>query len=285
MATLNDPRYPIYIPSKGRHESRRTVKALESMGVPYHIVVEPQEFDSYAAVIDLRNILVLPWSKPDSHTELVPTRNWIWDHAVARGAERHWQLDDNIMYFYRFNANQHHVMNSGAAFRAAEDFVDRYTNVAQAGMQYAMFAPIRTKHTKPFILNTRIYSCTLNKNDIPYRYRGIYNDDTDISLRALKDGWCTILFTSFLAHKAATMRVKGGNTPIYQANATFDGRLEMARSLQRQHPDVVKITRKWGRWQHQVDYRPFKGNKLIRRKGIDVPKGVDNYGMRLKVNE
>jgi hypothetical protein len=44
---------------------------------------------------------------------------------------------------------------------------------------------------------------------------------------------------------------------------------------------VVKIIRKWGRWQHQVDYRPFRSNKLIRRPGVEVPEGVDNYGMRL----
>jgi hypothetical protein len=56
----------------------------------------------------------------------------------------------------------------------------------------------------------------------------------------------------------------------------------MARSLQRQHPDVVKIVRKWGRWQHSVDYRPFANNRLVlRRDHPRVAPGVDNYGMRL----
>ncbi len=57
--------------------------------------------------------------------------------------------------------------------------------------------------------------------------------------------------------------MKGGNTDeLYKQTPEFDGRWEMAKSLVMQHPDVTKITRKWGRWQHQVDYRPFKGNKL-----------------------
>jgi hypothetical protein len=74
------------------------------------------------------------------------------------------------------------------------------------------------------------------------------------------------------------MTMKGGNTDeLYQG----DGRLKMAQSLQQQHPDVVTITRKWGRWQHQVDYRPFKSNRLIKRDDIDIPKGVNNYGMIL----
>jgi hypothetical protein len=47
-----NPCYPIYIISKGRWESRLTSKALEKMQVPYHIVVEPQEYDNYASVID-----------------------------------------------------------------------------------------------------------------------------------------------------------------------------------------------------------------------------------------
>jgi hypothetical protein len=37
------PQYPVYVISKSRWESRLTVKALEKMGVPYHIVIEPQE--------------------------------------------------------------------------------------------------------------------------------------------------------------------------------------------------------------------------------------------------
>jgi hypothetical protein len=55
----------------------------------------------------------------------------------------------------------------------------------------------------------------------------------------------------------------------------------MARSLQRQHPDVVRITRKWRRFQHQVDYRPFVKNKLKRLADIEVREGVNEYGMEL----
>lgn len=110
----------------------------------------------------------------------------------------------------------------------------------------------------------------------------IYNEDTDLSLRVLKSGRCTILFNAFLANKTATMTLKGGNTDeLYKQNKEFDGRLEMARSLERQHPDVVKVTRKWGRWQHHVDYRPFRGNRLILRDGVQIPDGVNNFGMKL----
>jgi hypothetical protein len=235
-----NPSYPVYIVSKGRWKARHTARALEALGVPYHIVVEPQEADQYRAVIDAAKVLVLPFS----NLGLVPARNWVWEHAIATGATRHWILDDNISGFYRLNENLKIPVESGAIFRAAEAFVDRYENVAEAGFNYFMFAP-RRNVLPPFYLNTRVYSCILLRNDLPYRWRGVYNDDTDLSLRILKDGHCTLLFNAFLAKKLTTMTVKGGNTELYQG----DGRRLMAESLVEQHPDVARVTWKWGRWQ------------------------------------
>ena len=270
-----NPSYPVYIISKGRWESRLTSKALEKMGVPYYIVIEPQEFDNYVAVISEEKILVLPFSNLGQGS--IPARNWVWEHSIEAGAARHWILDDNILCFWRLNKNRRLKVFTGTIFKAIEDFSNRYKNIALAGPHDEMWLPLREKHP-PFLLNSRIYSCILIRNDIPYRWRGRYNEDTDLSLRVLKDGWCTILFHAFVMDKAVTMTMKGGNTDeLYQD----DGRLKMAQSLQRQHPDVAKITRRWGRWQHYVDYRPFKNNRLIRRDDVVIPQGINNYGMRL----
>lgn len=274
-----NPKYPIYIISKGRWESRLTVKALDERRIPYRIVIEPQEYEQYAAVIDPALILVLPFSNLGQGS--IPARNWVWGHAVQAGAARHWILDDNIRTFYRLHQNQKIRTASGVTFRAVEDWCDRYTNLALAGMQYQYLAK-RKQHLKPLVMNTRIYSCILVNNEIPFRWRGRYNEDTDLSLRALKDGWCTAEFQAFLADKQTTMTMKGGNTDeLYQG----DGRLKMAQELQRNHPDVTKITWKWGRWQHQVDYRPFKYNRLILRPGVVIPDEPNNYGMKLVKRE
>lgn len=270
-----NPKYPIYIPSKGRWESRLTSKSLEAIGVPYKIVIEEGEYDKYAAVIDPKKILVLPFSGKG----LVPSRNWIKEHSLSIGAERHWQLDDNINGFYRFNRNFKVPVGSGTILRVAEEFVDRYENVAFSGFNYFMFARRKDANIPPLYLNTRIYSCTLVNNKYKYRWRGVYNDDTDISLRALKDGLCTVLFNAFLCWKMTTMTIDGGNTPIYQKDENGDGRLRMAQSLVDQHPDVTRIIWRFNRWQHYVDYTPFKANKLILKEGIEVPKGVNNFGM------
>lgn len=272
-----NPKYPVYVISKGRWESRLTSRFLEKANVPYYIVIEPQEYEKYAAVIHPMKILVLPFSNLGQGS--IPARNWVWEHSISEGAARHWILDDNIAGLSYFTNNQRHHLQTGTGFAVMEDFADRYTNMALCGPQYDFFMPKREAHHNPIILNSRVYSFILIQNDIPYRWRGRYNEDTDLSLRALKDGWCTTLFQVFLQKKAATMQMKGGNTDeLYQG----DGRLKMAQSLQEQHPDVTKITWKWGRWQHQVDYRPFKKNRPILRPGVVIPDEPNNYGMVLR---
>lgn len=271
-----NPKYPVYIISKGRADTRKTAKALEEINVPYSIVVEPQEFADYAAVIDPAKILTLPFSNLGQGS--IPARNWVWDHAQSTGARRHWILDDNIEGFYRLNNNLKTPVGDGTIFKCAEVLVDRYKNVPKAGFNYFMFAPRKTV-VPPLYLNTRVYSCILLENSAPYRWRGRYNEDTDLSLRILKDGHCTILFNAFLAGKSQTMTMKGGNTESLYSE---DGRLHMSESLVEQHPDVAKNTWKWGRHQHHVDYRQFRKNRLLPVDSNNMPSGVDNFGMVLQ---
>ena len=283
-----NPEHPVYIVSKGRWESRLTSKALEHMTVPYKIIVEESEFDKYAEVIDLTKILILPQSYLDAYDtcdDLGETkskgpgaaRNFAWDHSISVGAKKHWVLDDNFDAFHRFNRNMKNEVDSGTIFRLMEMFVDRYENVPIAGPNYYSFCKT-TDAVPPFILNTRIYSCLLIQNDIPYRWRGRYNEDTDLSLRVLKDGYCTIQFNAFLAGKVTTQRMKGGNTADFYAQ---EGTLAKSKMLADMHPDVASVVWRFNRWHHHVDYRPFKVNKLIRKSGLNIPDCINNYGMIL----
>ena len=108
-----------------------------------------------------------------------------------------------------------------------------------------------------------------------------YNDDTDLCLRILKDGLPTVQINAFLIDKGTTMQLKGGMTDYYLSDEC-KGRLAFAEELQKAHPDVATITQKFGRWHHQVNYKPFKKNKLIRKEGIIIENKVNEYGMVLK---
>jgi hypothetical protein len=279
VVTTALPRYPIYIPSKGRSENCLTARFLAKDGVPFYLVVEPQEVDEYAARFGEEHILVLPFSNQGS---VIPARNWIKERATAGGYERHWQLDDNIRWRWigrRWKA-QRFRCNAGIALAAVEDFVDRYENVAIAGLNYDMFLPDRQKYA-PFNLNCHVYSCSLILNSLPHKWRGRYNEDTDICLQVLADGWCTVLINAFTAHKVWTMQMVGGNTSaLYQG----DGRLRMARSLERLWPGVVTTKRRFQRPQHIVKdaWRRFD-TPLKLKEGInlsELPK-TNEYGMEL----
>ena len=269
------PKYPIYIVSKGRSDTRLTSKALETMGVPYFIVVEPQQRADYEAVIDPAKVLSLPRGDHGCGPGLA--RNWAWEHSILLGAERHWVMDDNIQAFYRFNHNRQIRAETGSIFRAMEDFVDRYENIYISGPQYFMFVARKEKYP-PYCLNTRIYSCNLILNRIPYRWQGKYNEDTDLSLQVLKDGFCTCQFNAFLQWKMPTQTVKGGCTAEFYGK---EGTINKSRLLELMHPDVARVSWKFNRWHHEVNYEPFKKNKLIRKVGLLLPESNDEYGMTL----
>lgn len=280
-----NPKNPVYIISKGRWETRKTARALDSMGVPFFIVVEASEYHKYKEVVTGGTVLVLDKKYQDEYDPMTKddwksngpgaARNFCWDHSIDLGADSHWVLDDNIPAFGRVNKNTYARVNSGTIFKVAEDFVDRYENVAIAGFQYFMFMVFKEERPA-FILNSRIYSCLLIRNDIPYRWRGRYNEDTDLSLRVLKDGWCTIQFNAFIQEKATTQTIRGGNTEEFYA---YEGTMNKSKMLAEMHPDVARVMWRYNRWHHYVDYSSFKKNKLKLKKDINISNGNNEYGM------
>lgn len=284
MKTIHKNQYPIYIPSKGRHESRLTVKLFDRLGIDYFVVVEPQEFDAYAKVIDKSKLIVTP----HQNKGLTETRNFIWDYAQKSGVKKFWTFDDNIQGLFRLNRNMNIPVADGTILKCIEDFAARYENIGVCGMNYFMFSSRKSK-LSPFTLNTRVYSNMLlncnekNPDGTPFRNNLYYNDDTDLNLRMLKMGKCTVQFNAFLINKAQTMTVKGGNTEKYLADGE-DTRRKATQILIDAHPDCARMTFKFKRWHHEVDYSKWKKNKLIRVANYDeiVKKGINDYGMELQ---
>lgn len=265
------------------------MRALERMSCPYYVVIEEQEFDTYAAVIDRSHLLVLDkqyqrdYDTCDRRGDTVgrgpgPARNFAWEHSIRNGHAWHWVMDDNIRLFARCHQNMKIPVTDGTIFRCMEDFCLRYRNVAMAGPNYFMFTPRKEKFP-PFVMNTRIYSCNLIRNDVPFRWRGRYNEDTDLSLRMLKGDWCTVQFNAFVQLKMPTQIIKGGNTAEFYAKEGTGAKSLMLYNL---HPDVSRVVWKFGRVHHYVDYRPFRTNRLALRDGVERADGPDNYGMTLQ---
>lgn len=134
------------------------------------------------------------------------------------------------------------------------------------------------------------------RNDCKHRWRGRYNEDTDICLRVMKDGDVCVQLNAFLQGKAATQTVKGGNTAeFYHAenieNETFketgyktEGTVKKSQMLVDMHPDVARLVWRYGRWHYFVDYTPFKVNPMKPKAGIAVPIATNDYEMELVTN-
>ena len=282
------PQFPLYIPSRGRWETRYTSKALDAMGVSYLIVVEKQEYIKYAKEVGKKKILVLDSSYQDKYDTCDdlgdskskgpgPARNFIWEHSISEGHKWHWVMDDNITEFYRLNRNIKYRVSDGTIFRCMEDFILRYENVGMAGPAYELFVPRKVK-CPPYVTNTRIYSCNLIRNDLPFRWRGRYNEDTILSLDMLFQSWATVQFNTFLQNKMGTQRVAGGNTEVFYSKEGTSPKSEMMMKV---YPRISKLITRWGRDHHYVDYSIFKRNKLILKQGVKLSEINDEYGMKL----
>jgi len=256
--------------------------------VPHYLVVEPQEVESYERATRGTLATVLPLDMAyKGRYELCddlgltrgtgpgPARNFAWDHSIANGHTWHWVMDDNIKDFHRMHENKCIPCRTPAFWRAMEDFVLRYSNVAMAGPNYKMFAKCRDE-LPPYITNTRIYSCNLIRNDVPFRWRGRYNEDTILSLDQLKAGWATIQFNAFLEEKVPTQTLGGGNTAEFYAKEGTAPKSEMLKAV---HPDVTRLVWKFNRHHHHVDYKRFKQPLL--RKPDAVMQSPTANAMRL----
>lgn len=252
---------------------------LTQLCVPHYLVVEPQELEVYKKNFENEYATVIPMDlnykeNYDTFNDMGNTqstgpgavRNFCIDLARDQGFKYCHIWDDNIdgtnMWF-----RGHRLLNrsGGEMFRALEEFVERYDNVPLAGFNYASFCKNMDK-VPPYTLNRRIYSMIMIDVTKGYYFRGRYNEDTDLSLRVLKDGYCTVQFNLFLGEKLTTQRVGGGNTEEFYSRDELKTKPK-TDMLYEMHPDVTKVVQKFGRYHHQVNYERFT-QKLHR---------VDNY--------
>ena len=289
----NQPRYPIFIPSKGRAHEQMTMRTLSRMGLKYYVMVEPQEYMTYRRLLPPEaTILSLPEGNHGNGPGVA--RNACWDYAKdTLKAKRFFVLDDNIDGFYRLHENKRYRCGDGTPFRVLEDFADRYANVPLAGFQYRFFKPSNTKHY-PITVNTRIYSAALvSTEDERFKQRGRYNEDTIQSIDVMKAGLCTVEFNCFLSGKLRTQVMKGGNSDEFYTPQGKRSRAKSTRAksqmLVNVHSDVCEPTSAYGREHHKCHYTVFQKNQLkrtaawiekLKRHGRK-PWSIDPYEMKL----
>lgn len=276
------PQYPIFVVSRGRSgEYKNHIShQLTKMQVDHYIVVEDWDYDNY---VNSRlneskycTILKMDMSYKDKYDVINPNlggkidpkngkqvtgpgaaRNWAADYAKYTLKQNWcWILDDNTDQFTRYWRGRRVISHSPEIFRSCERFVDRYTNIGIAGLNYECFA-IGGEHIPPLVINTRIYSYGLWNLNCPYiMQRGRYNEDTIQSLDILTHGWCTVQFNCMLADKLHTQAMKGGNTEVFYSK-DLGGTIPKSQLLVETYPQYATLVYKFERIHHVVDYSSF----------------------------
>ena len=91
----------------------------------------------------------------------------------------------------------------------------------------------------------------------------------------LKDGYNTIQFNTFLAGKNTTQTTKGGNSKEFYDH---EGTLPKSQMIADLHPDVARVSWKFNRWHHEVNYSGFT-KELELKDGLSFSDTENNYGM------
>jgi hypothetical protein len=201
-------KYPIFIPSLGRWESCLTARLLLKDKIDFLLVVEEKEFEKYVKAFGQTHVLSLGGS---DYGDVSYARNWIKERAQSLGFKRHWQIDDDIAGFMHVRNRVTLSESTDEILSAAENFVDHFTNVAQAGFSSSVFGRLATK---PFTVNQLPYTCMLIKSDLPFTFTPFTVEDLDFTLQILSAGMCTVQFHMFLFKWSTTGTKKGGYTEL-----------------------------------------------------------------------
>lgn len=197
--------YTIYIPSKGRAKYGHTAKLLDDCGITnYFIVVEPQDYDEYAAKYGEDKLVKLS----DNDRGISFARTFIKNYSREKGENFHWQMDDDMISFRLRMNNKNVKVDPRHCFSIVEAMTDRFSNIGIVGVTHTAFA-FSKKQT--VALNRMVYGVVLVNNEIKHEWRHGTNEDLDYSLQVLEDGWCTIAYNKVLFDTFSTGKLEGGN--------------------------------------------------------------------------
>lgn len=223
--------FPIYIPSRGRADTATTPRLLQESGVPFILVVEPQDQTQYRQHFPDSEIFVMQ----ENNQGISYARNACLSHAQQSNKQFHWQVDDNIRSFGIRSDNKNKTVHPAGAFWVIEQLVNSYSNVGAAGMKHQAFAFAEKQSVS---LNRQVYSSMLLRTDTGSVFRDKLIEDTDFSLQLLTSGYCTLLFNRVIMNKTTTMAMKGGNTEIHHSGS---GRIDRAIELQKMWPGIFSL--------------------------------------------
>lgn len=296
-------RYNIYVPSYERAGTAQTIQMLDEYNVKnYYICIDPDQYAKYIQHypkdrIIIRDItfrdpdvldLVSSIESPLAFHGHAPLCNFTLSLSRSLGEDKFWFMDDDILSmsmkafkydegfdpatmtydkdnFYRCSdIKEKFGFNFVDFLNHIETLASKFRNAGFVGLEkfgLVFTLPIMWK------LGTRVYTFYLTDNRHQVDHLGNHNNDVITSLELSKHGLVNCLFEG-ICYNSAPTQVGGGQTEVY---ATF-GTLDKGKVLVRAQPNYAKISNRYNRVHHNVDYNGYNSQRLV---GSPKPKETE----------
>jgi hypothetical protein len=236
--------WPIYIPSKGRPNSRLIAELADFAS----IVVEPQDLDAYLTANPAAKFLVLP----SSNQGIGYVRNYILATARERQHAWFWMIDDDVQGFYKNPGN--FKVTATQALETAEALISKVLNVGQAALEYQQFA---WSAKRQWALNSYcdvvVAINVARTRSLKYRPEANLKEDRDFTLQVLASGRNTMRVQCVGFRAPANGSNAGGLSDAYHREP------EAVERMTKLWPGVVtKQVKANGRVDCKIDWKVFK---------------------------
>lgn len=256
---------PIYIATKGR-PAAPAFKALGNEGIPFTIVVEPQDEQAYADALPGVPRLVLP--KNDQG--LPYARQFIIEHArgVLPDDAWFWIIDDDTSGFATVEGKRCVPAPAVEVLSAAQDLAASVAGCAQASLEYRQYAWSATKdYTVDTFCDCVVLFHVGRTRGIDYRTDIKLKGDREYTLRLILAGRVVLRMHRLAFSSPRNGTNVGGLADTY----AIDGaEREAAEAVVRSHPGLCKLNIK-------ADGRPdVKFNWKAARKRAEAARDTMN---------
>jgi TET-Associated Glycosyltransferase len=242
--------HPVFVCSKGRPDGS-TFDLLEKSGIPYTILVEPQDVDKYA---ERRKIL---YALPENNQGIAYVRNQVLGLARVNCLKWIWMLDDDITSTFLVRDWKTVKTPIFDVLLAAQKELTNVPNLAQGALEYNQFA---WSAKKSIAINSycdvAVFINVERTKDLKYRKEFDLKEDRDFTLQCLRKGFFTArsCWTAFAAPKNGSN--KGG---LFEEYAKQGREREAAERMSREWPGTCEVVVKpSGRVDCKVIWKNFK---------------------------
>lgn len=285
--------FNIYIPSYGRAGTAYTVKMLEDFNVEnYYLAIDATQFETYTQHYDMKHIIIRDTSfrgvdkldmltskkSPNTYHGTAGLYNSLLYFSRSLGETHYWTIDDDMIGLAMKAYKGDSEFKDGMAYNK-DDFYRCSHILERYGFSFTKFMKcledLMLKARNPGFLGlekfglvfnlpvswrmgTRLYSFYLTNNKNQINHYGQHNNDVITSLGMSKAGYVNMLFEGIYYNSGPT-QAGGGLTETYKKFGTLDKGKVLVNAM----PDCSKISYKYNRIHHTVNYNKYNQQRLV----------------------